>query len=144
MNIFFDSSTFAKLFITEIGTTKTIELYFRSAKRGVSAVAWVEVPSAIGRRERLGDLTAPDAAMALSMLEDERSSVESIPVSDSVLTSAAQLVGRRQLRSLDAIQLAAALAWAAENDGVVFACSDDKLLIAAQLEGLQVVDPKIL
>jgi predicted nucleic acid-binding protein len=142
MNAFFDSSAFAKLFVVERGTPKVAEAYFRATTKAVSALGWLEVRSAIARRERLGDLNAIDAALAVSMLQAEVSNTETITVSSDLLVSAETPLISQQLRSLDAIQLAACLQWAKQVTDVLFVCADRRLREAAAAEGLAVLDPE--
>lgn len=142
MKAFFDSSAFAKLFVVEQGTPKVAEAYFQATAKAVSALGWLEVRSAIARRERLGDLSPTDAGLAISMLQAEVSNVDTISVSSDLLRLAETLLVTQQLRSLDAIQLAACLQWKKHVTDVLFVCADRRLREAAAAEGLPVLDPE--
>jgi hypothetical protein len=83
----------------------------------VSAIARVEVPSALWRKARTGELEDAAAGILVSEFEldfhgdpdsDPRFTIVSL--TEPVLTQAAQEAARHALRAYDAVQLASALA----------------------------------
>jgi uncharacterized protein len=110
----------------------------------VSALVRVEVPAAIWRKQRAG-LLAFDAAADLAQAFEadwlETSfAVLRLRLTDDILSSAGRLVARHQLRTLDAIHLASALAARAADSSITdFACFGAALAAAARAEGLTVV-----
>lgn len=87
---------------------------------------------------RRGSLTAQQAANALALLQHDWAAFEVLDIVAAHYQAAAELVVKHDslaLRSLDAIQLAAALA-AGPLDG--FFTHDDRLRQAALAEGLPV------
>jgi uncharacterized protein len=113
----------------------------------VSSLARVEVPAAVWRKHRLGELSPEDAAVLVEEFEwDWSGEVEAelvfavIGVTDEVLELAARSVARHPLRPFDAVELASALsARAADADLMEFACFDEALAGAARAEGFAVV-----
>ncbi len=113
----------------------------------VSGLVRVEVPSALWRKQRDGQLTSTVARLLVDGFEADLDGVPggrwrfvTIRVSRSALAQAAQLVAVHGLRSLDAIQLASALqARSAAPDVETFACFDERLASAAAAEGFRVV-----
>jgi uncharacterized protein len=109
----------------------------------VSILARVEVPSAIWRKHRIGELSSEDAAVLVDEFEwdwfgedeaDVRFAV--VRVSTEILDLAALSAARHPLRAYDAVQLASALAArAASPDLTCFVCFDDTLADAARAEG---------
>ena len=111
----------------------------------VSALVRVEVPSALWRKQREGLLTAAVVRTLLDGFEADLDAVPggrwhfaAAPVSNVVLSTAAQLVAVHGLRSLDAAQLATALHARRADPGIdTFACFDDRLTTAAAAEGFR-------
>jgi predicted nucleic acid-binding protein len=108
----------------------------------VCAIARVEVPAAIWRKQRLGELAPADAAVLVEQFEWEwhgDAATEPlfavVAVGEAVLESAALACARHGLRAYDAVQLAAALlARDADASLTSFACFDRELAGAAAQE----------
>ena len=113
----------------------------------VSALARVEVPAALWRKHRIGELEASDARVLVDEfeadffgVEDTRSRFIVVGVSVEVLDAAARLVAVRGLRTYDSVQLAAASAALAADPGCAsFACFDQSLRDAAAAEGFRLI-----
>lgn len=107
----------------------------------VSALARVEVPAALWRKHRIGELSADDARILSDAFAADCAGAparfSSVAVGARVLERAARLVAVHALRAYDAVQLASALAAReAEPSCATFACFDEGLLRAAAAEGL--------
>ena len=113
----------------------------------VSALARVEIPSAIWRKVRLGELDETDAGTLVAAFEtDYYGAPESdatfavVAAVDGVLADAAQLTASLGLRAVDAIQLAAArAARAADPSCAMFVCFDGALRRAAATVGFRLI-----
>jgi predicted nucleic acid-binding protein len=109
----------------------------------VSHIARVEVASALWRQSRDGLFSPADAATFLREFEAdwvgtpfESAKYHAITVDRTVLTRAAGLTGIHSLRTLDAIQLASALAARdAEPECQTMVVLDERLRWAAATEG---------
>lgn len=110
----------------------------------VSAIARVEVASALWRKQRAGELAAEACAVLLRAFAADLAgsggaagtTLLEVAVSSRVLVDAARLTGSGRLRSYDAVQLASARAARAADPSVVtFACFDRRLGEAAAAEG---------
>ena len=109
----------------------------------VSAVARVEVPSALWRKHRASELDAEVVPTLVSDFEDDLFGTETSPrrflliaISDQVLDAAARLTGTAGLRAYGAVQLASAEAARAVEPGCdTFACFDASLREAAARSG---------
>jgi predicted nucleic acid-binding protein len=136
VTVFADSSALVKLYADEDGA----ELVRSTRLFVVSAVARVEVPAAIWRKHRLGQLSAADAGVLTSAFEadwyDATGPFVAIAAVGDVLADAAALVGTHGLRAYDAVQLAsAAAARAADPEVDTVLCFDTDLSEAAAREG---------
>lgn len=109
----------------------------------ISAIARVEVPAALWRKERLGELASADAGLLALAFEADFHGTDSEPprfaavaVTAEVLEVAAQLAATHGLRAYDALQLACALAAREADPGCeAFACFDRELSDAAARAG---------
>lgn len=139
MTAFLDSSALVKRYADEAGAEE-----IRAIQGGVvCAIARVEVPAALWRKHRLGQLDARHAAVLVEQFEwewlgdgDTQPLFAAVAVNDRVLTDAARACSRHGLRAYDAVQLAAAAA-AREADPslTTFACFDSALADTARREG---------
>ncbi|MFT4230744.1 MAG: type II toxin-antitoxin system VapC family toxin [Microbacterium sp.] len=138
MTAFADSSALVKLYADE----EDADLVRRHDVLVISQLARVEVPSAIWRKHRLGELSAEAAdVLARSFAADfaggDARSFLVVAVTPAVLDDAARLVSRHPLRAFDAVQLASACAaHRAAADGLPFLCFDHRVRDAAAAEGL--------
>lgn len=137
---FADSSALVKLYADEPGaeTVRSVGLLV------ASQLARVEVPAAIWRKHRIGELPAADAGVLVSAFEadyfgagEEPPRFFVIRATSHILDQAARLVAAHGLRAYDAVQLASAcLVKAAVPEGVTFLAFDKALCAAAAAEGL--------
>jgi predicted nucleic acid-binding protein len=136
LTAFADSSAVVKLYADEDGST----VVRRRRVLVVSALARVEVPAALWRKHRMGELSAADAGVLTAAFEFDWYAPEGalLPVAAhaAVLEQAAGLVPRHGLRAYDAVQLASAIAARMADPQVdEFLCFDDVLSAAAGREG---------
>ncbi len=108
----------------------------------VSALTRVEVPAALWRKHRAGELSGPAAGTLVRRFEADLLTPRFVAVATSVelLDLAATLTARHALRTYDAIQLASALIMRGASAAVEgFACFDVQLRDAAAVEGFTLV-----
>jgi predicted nucleic acid-binding protein len=109
----------------------------------ISALARVEVPAALWRKQRMDELTAQAAAtLAARFAHDyagggpRAARFAIVPATARLLDAAAQLVASAGLRAYDGIQLAAAIAARGADPHLdAFACFDVDLRHAASVHG---------
>jgi predicted nucleic acid-binding protein len=123
----------------------------------VSAVSRVEVPAALWRKQRTGELTAGKArvlvddflatwdagATPAGDVRDDDHAPAYLPVraSNPVLDAAVRLCGVHGLRAYDAVQLASATTAREADAGIdTFLAFDRALVLAAEAEGFAVPD----
>lgn len=145
MSVFADSSALVKLYADEPGheLVRDIEVII------VSQLARVEVPAAIWRKRRVGDIGADQARLLCEDFEadffggdGDSPRFASVVATSTVLDRAARLCAVHGLRAYDAVQLGTALV----VGEVVPTCRtlaafDDSLRQAAAAEGLAVLPP---
>ncbi len=138
---FLDTSALVKRYHVELGTVPVMALFENSENMlSVSELTLVEVASAFRRRKNRGEITESVMRDALSKFEDDvlnRFSI--INIDRSLIERAKTLVLQYEIRTLDAIQLAAALTL--QDQFLVFVTADDKLLQAAEGNGLKSLNP---
>jgi predicted nucleic acid-binding protein len=132
---FWDTSALVPLCVRQSITPRVVELY-----RSYTAVVWwttpVEIASALARLMRMKQLTSDEWLKSQRLAADLAEAWSVIQPSDSLRTRATQLVDRYDLRSADALQLAAALNWCEDApQGQVFLAADQRLREAAVLSG---------
>jgi predicted nucleic acid-binding protein len=146
---FLDSSALVKRYVTETGSSWIRDLTDPGARNPliIARITWVEVLSALARREREGSLTPDDVTQAIRAFRYDLNMQYQVSEIDPALTkTAGDLVVRHPLRAYDAVQLASALR--AQSDltrtgalALTFLTADDRLLAIAQAEGLRTDNP---
>ena len=104
-----DSSAVAKRYIREVGS----QWFSREANKHsviIAQISIVEVRAAVAFRVRTGSLSAFAAYKARQRFASHLnvSADQALPLTNSVLEAASQLVFRHPLRAYDAVQLATA------------------------------------
>ncbi|HUI53734.1 MAG TPA: type II toxin-antitoxin system VapC family toxin [Bryobacteraceae bacterium] len=142
---YLETSAAVKLYIREPGTAQLLRLTkSRSDRFAVLSITQVEFRSAVRRRQRAGDLSQD---LAATLVKRFARHLESFflrqTLSDGVLEVSCDLLDRHPLRAYDAVQLAGCLVLKASNskEYTVFVCSNEPLIRAAQMEGVEVLDP---
>ncbi|MGH3264558.1 MAG: type II toxin-antitoxin system VapC family toxin [Trebonia sp.] len=137
MTVFADSSALVKLYADEAGyePVRTIPHFV------VSQLARVEVPAALWRKQRLGEIGPEDARVLTRDFEadyfgddGEAPRFAVVAVRQDVLDDAARLCAVHGLRAYDGAQLASALAARATGECETFAAFDSQLRRAAGSE----------
>ena len=144
MNLYLDSSALVKQYVTERGSTETIELTERAEAVATSLVSRTEVAAAIAKAVRLGLLSAENGREAQRTFLSHWPYFARIPVTEALVSRADTLAWDFALRGYDAVQLAAALTWQ-ESVGmpVTLATFDRQLWEAGPKAGLPVWPAKL-
>jgi uncharacterized protein len=142
---FLEATAFIRLFVQGQGTDELIRLMESAEdnRKLISSSTPLEIYAVIRRRERQGDISAEDAASALSVLRLESARMVQQPLNPAVLEAARQLLDRSSLRWTEALQLGAAIAARDMFQGteIIFISTSQRLLDAAGVEGFGVLDP---
>ena len=108
-----------------------------------SVVAWwgtpVECASAVARLRREERLTVAEEDVVLGLLDTLRDSWIEVVASSELRDHATRLLRVHPLNAADALQLAAARVWAGAGRGAELVTYDERLALAARLEGFTVL-----
>jgi predicted nucleic acid-binding protein len=146
---FLDSSALVKRYVPETGTA-WIQAIADAATGNlliISRITWVEVLSALARRQREGSLSATDVHLIIQRFRyDLNHQYQVVELDRTVMENAGQLVNQYPLRAYDAVQLASVLRIqptfaTATSTSLVFLTADDRLLTIAQTAGLLTDNP---
>lgn len=146
---FFDTSALVKRYVTEHGSAWVSKLVDPAEGHSIfiARITYVEVVSAIARRNRAGHLSVADMNASLNGFRHELSAVYSpVEISQGLITRAMSLAEKHALRGYDAVQLAAGLEVYDELHSAglslpTLVSADTALNDAATIEGLNVDDP---
>ena len=138
MTVFADSSALVKLYADEAGA----DVVRAESVLVVSAIARVEVPAALWRKQRTSRLSAQHAGVLAQAFEADWHDADGpfVPVAlgPLVLAEAAALVRTHGLRAYDGVQLACAVAARSADPSVdTVLCFDAELAEAAAREGFR-------
>lgn len=136
---FWDTSALVPLLLEQEATAEAAELLSQDPE----IVAWwgsaVECASAVARLRREERLTVSEEEQALELLNGLRSSWLEILPSEEVRQRALRLLRVHPLRAADALHLSAARLWAGSTTRPELVTYDERLGLAARLEGFQVL-----
>lgn len=143
---FLDSSSLVKRYVVEAGTPWIQSITSLETKNQliITRITWVEVLSALARRQREGSLSADKVDKIVQALRyDLDTQYQIVELDRALAETAGELVRRHVLRAYDAVQLAAALRVQAAltSTKVSFVTADKRLNTSAEAEGLMTDNP---
>lgn len=139
---FFDTSALFKRYVDEAGSAMINQLFTSGADCFISLATLTEV---IANLRRLVDvdglLTEEEFSLVKGTFLGEigNSTIQTVDITPSIILSSLEICSQKYTTPLDSIQLASALSL---NEGVVFVCSDKKLLQMAAQWGLNTLNPE--
>lgn len=150
-NYFLDSSALVKRYHTEAGTAVVDRILSEPTSRlFIARLTVVEVQSGLARKVRMGEIQIEHFELARQKLlgdisQRRLSVVRMIDVhfarAEQLMTRYGPQVGQPRLRTLDALQLAVALAVHQHGSLDFFVAADDDLTTVAQAEQLAILNP---
>ncbi len=139
--IYLDTSALIKRFLAEPGSPRVYSLLTSEPGVATAKIAYAEAYGALARKQRAGDLSRAQYALAARRFEEEWQVLTRIDLHDEILVLARDLIQRHPLRGLDAIHLASAISLKrALHEDITFAAADAQLLRAAKAERLCPLD----
>ena len=133
MKALFDSSAFAKRYVEEAGSQAVDDVCQRTTALALSVLCVPEIVSALNRRVREKRLSRQDYFSAKSRLSADVADAVVIELTPEVVSRSILLLETHDLRTLDAIHVACALEWGAEE----FVSADERQVKAAGKSGLK-------
>jgi len=131
-----DTSTLLKLIIEEEGSDRAALIWTSADAVASVSLITVEARAALAAAGRGRRLSAAQARDAVDELEALLRVLHLIPVTDELVSAAAELAAVEGLRGCDAVHLAAAL----DISATVFSSADSTLCAAAERRGLHVAN----
>lgn len=136
---YFDASALVKRYGREPGSVRVVSLLRRSRFLS-SAIASLEILSALVRRRSAGQVGERDLRAAVTRMVADRARWELIGLTSLVLDRAEALMSEHRLLPLDAVHMASALAFHEETGSRLrFVTADSRQRAAAARCGLPVV-----
>jgi len=132
--VFFDTSSFVKRFVKEVGSEQADDIMEKVSELGLSIICFPEIISALNRKLR-SNLIAEKTYLDLKnrILEDIEDA-DVVNLTPNVLERTTKLLEENSLQSLDATHIACAMEWQAE----LFVSSGKRQVNAANKSGLKV------
>ena len=138
---FFDTSALVKRYYEETGTEVVDEIIESDSSTVISSISVIETVSAFRRKYNRDEITEEEMNALLSEFFNEAlKDFVIVPLEESLLQFSFNLVVEEDLRTLDSLQLSAALSIKAE-DKVRFICADSELVSTARENDLNAVNP---
>lgn len=132
MKTIFDSSAFAKRYIEETGSQTVDDICQRTTSLALSILCVPEIISALNRHVREKRLSRQDYFAAKRSLSADVADAVVIELTPEVVSRSILLLENHDLRAMDAIHVACALEWGADE----FVSADERQLKAARKSGL--------
>jgi len=134
MRTFFDTSSFVKRFVKEVGSEQADDIMEKVSELGLSIICFPEIISALNRKLR-SNLIAEKTYLDLkNRILEGIEDADVVNLTPDILGKTTKLLEENSLRSLDAIHIACAIEWQAE----LFVSSDKRQVNAANKSGLKV------
>jgi len=134
MRVFFDTSSFVKRFVEEVGSEQALDITQNASEVGLSIICYPEVISAFNRKLRAEFITEQTYTELKNEVLQDIEDIDIVNLTPSVLERTTKLLENNVLRSLDAFHIACALEWQAD----LFVSSDERQVIAGKKSGLKV------
>ncbi|MBA7678211.1 hypothetical protein ES703_86483 [subsurface metagenome] len=139
MVAFFDSSAIIKRYIKEIGSEIVDDLIDRTETIIVGPLTSLECLSGIRRVLEEGKINNDSYIKYQKEIDYDLIDVIEVPYNEELKAIVKEVIDKYQLKTLDAIQLAACLLQ--KNIIDIFICCDKRLNRAAEQEEIKVINP---
>ncbi|MGI8613923.1 MAG: type II toxin-antitoxin system VapC family toxin [Nocardioidaceae bacterium] len=136
MIVFWDTSAFLPLVLSEAGSATAVRLWEEADRVVASRLLYVEAAAALAMAQRMGRIEKSAQRAARRDIDRLHEAVDCVEVTPSLVRRAAGLAEELQLRGYDAVHCASAEAVGDED--VVVASGDREVLRACQHLGLGV------
>lgn len=149
-HFFLDASALLKRYVTEAGSTLVNHLFGNAASDQLACLLLgvLEVISVIVRKKNRGDITVAEYQLAIAHLRQEilvTLAHRTLSTPDEVLHAAIPLIDLHSINANDAVFLSVIRELTTQlpaDDQITLIASDQRLLKAAQAEGLATFNPE--
>ena len=143
MILYLDTSALVKRYFYEPYSEDVISKWKSATQIVTSFVAYAETMASMYRKKRNSGLAEPVIRKTADAFHQDWQSFIRVEVNDTLNEYIDRVVEKYPLRGFDAIHLASAIVIHERlPEDFVFACFDDRLAGAAQLEGLETFPPE--
>jgi len=140
--LFFDTSALVKRYHEEPGTERVDELIEGEQTVVISSLSIIETVSAFRRKYNRDQITEKRMNKLLSsFFREALDDFIVVPLEESVLQFSFDLVLENDLRTLDSLQLSAALSLHTADEPVRFVSADADLVAVAEATDLKIENP---
>lgn len=142
-HLFFDTSALVKHYYDEPGT-EVVDHLIKSedTKVVLTAIAVIETVSAFRRKYNRDDISEEVVDKLITAFFDEAlSSFLIVSTEEALFTHSFNLILEDDLRTLDSLQLSAALTVSEEVEDIAFVSADKELVSVADGKGLETINP---
>ena len=133
MRVFFDSSSLAKRYIDEQGSSEIESILYDTTQLAVSIIVIPEILSGLNRRVREGVITLEDYKIIKKQFAEDMEDMIVLQLAPKVISTSTSLLEKNTLRAMDALHIACAIEW----NATLFVTSDKRQLLAAKHAGLE-------
>jgi len=141
--LFFDTSALVKRYADEQGT-RTVDRLIEPPENSIiiTSLSVIEIASAFRRKSNRGELSERKRdGLLVSFFEEATERFTVVPLHEGIFETAFDLVLEDDLRTLDSLQLAAALTVPTPTPDITFVCADETRVDAADQHGLSTNNP---
>ncbi len=139
MNLFLDTSAFAKRYVAEAGSEKVLSLCANADRLSVSALCLPEFVSTLSRLAREAKMSKANYRLLKGRALADLAEADVVAIDAAVIAQSVSLLESYPLRTLDALHVASALAIDVTTGATKFVSADQRQLSAARQAGLNVV-----
>jgi len=140
--LFFDTSALVKRYYEELGTETVDTLIEGETTVVITSLTIIETVFAFRRKYNRDELNEGDVnSLLAAFFEEALDDYIILPMEESIQQFSFDLILEDDLRTLDSLQLSAAISLSTEDVTVTFVSADEELLSTAQDRGLTVVNP---
>jgi hypothetical protein len=139
--LFFDTSALIKRYVFEPGTRNVNELFESAKGIMISSLTKIETHSTLRRLFNVKILSGEDYKRLEANFMHDFKNFTILSFNPGIEEKAIELIAKYQLKTLDSIRLASCLSCRSEVRS--FIVSDGRLGLAAEAEGLEVIDPTV-
>jgi predicted nucleic acid-binding protein len=133
MKTFLDSSAFAKRFVEEVGSEEVEDICAGTTELAVSIICTPEIISALNRRVREKALSRTQYSIIKERLAGDLRDAVVVNLTSEILQQGISLLESNALRAMDALHIASALVWRADQ----FVSADVRQVAAARKAGMK-------
>ena len=135
--VYFDSSSFIKLFTNESGSQEARRIA-RKSRMLVNSITGVECVSALSRKKAVQEIQDSAFETIVELIRKGLEQVDQLGLNDDVLNRAEMVVIATPLRALDALHLASVLEFQSQTGiRLLLVTSDRKQESAAKMQGIR-------